>query len=192
VIGSFVGVAQANQLYTATVPFFSDCLDTGAGNQPPTVLIVVYGEADVIEQRIKPAVANLNDFRLYPEGELRFTPDVEAAGIPVIVPEGMTDVVVTDHDVVNFEDLSGLACAPIEEHSLVVMHPGDLLLFAMRLTDIQTIQPTVSASGIVLAFEGESVGAEESAAPEPSSLLLVGIGLLGMLGLGLRRRGMRK
>lgn len=192
VSGSYAGVVQANQLYTAAVPYFSDDLDTGTGNQPPTVLIVVYGETDIIEQRLKPAVANLNDFNPYPEGNLQLSPDLGAAGIPLIVPEGAMDAVATDYDTVDVEDLSRLTFAPIEDNTLLMMHPGDLLVFAMRPTDIRTIQPTVSERGIVLAFKIESLGSEESAIPEVSSLLLFGIGLLGMLGLGLRRGGTRK
>ncbi|MCP4287824.1 MAG: hypothetical protein GY792_25875 [Gammaproteobacteria bacterium] len=192
-LGSGAGVAQANQLYSATVPFFSDDLGLGAGNPTPTILIVVYGKVDVIEQQIKPAVANLNDFSLYPEGVLQVSPALGVAGIPLIVPEGTTDSVVSDLDAVDFEDLSGLAFVPIEEGAFLVMHPGDLLFFAMAPTGIHTIEPRASARGIELAFEVESLGAEGLVAiPELSSLQLLGIGLLGLLGVIAYRKMFRR
>ncbi len=98
----------------------------------------------------------------------------------MIVPEGTTDSVVSDLDAVDVEDLSGLAFAPIEEGAFLLMHPGDLLFFAMAPTGIHTIEQRVSARGIELAFEVESVGAKGLVAiPEPFSLLL--LGLLGVI-----------
>ncbi len=108
------------------------------------------------------------------------------------MPEGTTDSVVSDLDAVDFEGLSGLAFAPIEEGAFLMMHPGDLLFFAMAPTGIHTIEQRVSADGIVLTFEVESLRAEGSAVPEPSSLLLLGIGLLGLLGVTTCRKMFRR
>ena len=133
-------------------------------------------------------MANLNDFNLYLEGELQLSSALGTGGIPLLVPEGATDAVKTDADAVDFGNLSGLAFAPIEGGASLMMHPCDLLFFSMTPTDIHTIEPMFSERGIVLEFTVESLeSSDESTIPEASSLLLLGIGLLGMVMFGLTR-----
>ncbi len=73
-IGGFAEAAQAARLYAAARSWEPEDVGAGTGQQPATVLIVLYGEHDELEQRLHGVVANPDDVSLYPQAHFSMFP----------------------------------------------------------------------------------------------------------------------
>ena len=182
-IGGLAGAVQANQLSVTTVSWESEDAGFGTGRQPATVLIVLYGERDELEQRLQGTVANPDDFSLYPASALQYFPDGGAQDVSLVAPDGVMDAVVAPiPDVVDIEYLRGVEFASLEAGEILVLHPGDLACLTMTPAAFPMKDLLVSASDVIVTVRVESLEGT-SAAPEPGSLLLLGMGLFGLVGV---------
>ena len=188
----FVGVAgsvHAERLYSTPLPFFSDGLDllTGDTLQDPTILIITFTD-DEIEQLLKPAVANLADFSEHPEIDLTLEYDPGAVNPLVLTPEHLLEIAVlkdTSMDLLGSETLASLIFRTYHPGESVAFSANDLLFFKTDASNLLAMQ--VSHTGGL-----ESPEVSVYAAPEPSALVLMGLGLIGLFGIGLRREQKRK
>lgn len=182
-VGCLAGAVQANQLYATTISWEPEDVGGGTGQQPVTVLIVLYGERDELEQRLQGTVANPDDFSLHPASVFQYFPDGGAQDVSLVAPDGAADVVVAPiPESMDSEYLRRVEFAPLEAGELIVLHPGDLTCFVMTSAALFTRVPLASASDVILSVSVESLE-DASVAPEPGSLLLLGIGVVGLVGL---------
>ncbi len=189
-IGGFAEAAQAARLYAAARSWEPEDVGAGTGQQPATVLIVLYGEHDELEQRLHGVVANPDDVSLYPASALQYVPDGDSQDLSLVAPDGAAEVVVVSvPEVVDIDDLRGLACAPLEAGELLVLHPGDLAGVAMAPAACSTRNPLALASDVSVTVRGESWEGPSAVVPEPGSFLLLGIGVAGLIGLKRIRSG---
>ncbi|MCP4396915.1 MAG: PEP-CTERM sorting domain-containing protein [bacterium] len=182
-----VGITHATNLYTATVPLFSGGLelDTGTVQHDPTVLIVVFGPEEEIEQVLKPALTNLADFS--PSVDLSF--DFQAVAIhPIamasenivamaVLKDTSFDTRFDEAMLANLEFSYESMAVPLDENDLVVLLTAEDTYFKVGNL---SLSPGFSVS----------VDVEElRTIPEPSTFILIGIGLAGVgIFAKLRRR----
>ncbi len=185
------GTAYANRLYSATVPFFSDGLDLEIGTvqRDPTVLIVMFGPQDEIAQVLKPAIENFSDFSPYPEIDLHFeyVPELEN---PFLLIPGYQMEIAAIGDVsfgaVNFSDLDGLGFQTVGAGESLVLDPDDILVFKTTSLDFWVME--ILPNGGINPLD---INVKHLAVPEPSSLVLISLGVLCLLGIVSWRKNMK-
>ncbi len=171
------------------VPFFSDALDlnTGAVYRDPTVLLVVFGPQEEIEQLLKPTIGNIADFSLYPEVDLHFEYDPGLSSPFLVVPEYSMQVAVVA-ETYDFSHVEELEFQDIDADELLAFDPADILVFQTSFLDIWAMSIT-SYSGL----NPMEIGIERvTVVPEASSMVLMGFGLVGIVGLLKWRKNMKQ
>ncbi|MCP4396914.1 MAG: PEP-CTERM sorting domain-containing protein [bacterium] len=180
-IGSVFGNAEADP---ATATFFIDgvALDTGAIYQDPTILIVAFGAEDEIIQILQPDLEQLADFD--PQVDFHFDFTIAAENSALFVPEEGGDIVgmfaskkpLPDNiDVSMFEDPFSVS---LEHDDILLLQTADKRYF--ELSDFSP-QP-------MWALRMEIIDITETIVPEPSTIILLGLGLLSFLNIVRRRK----
>ncbi len=179
----------AERLYSATVPFFSDGLDLNTGNfqRDRTVLVVYFGNADDIEEVLKPILANLADFgpninvsfdfnatAIEPIGML--SENIEAM---IFVDETFDDIVLDDAFIAEYThqlDQSQLMAAVVDFDDIMLVRTTEDEYFALGHFERVPgdLAVTLDVKGVV---------------PEPGTVILLGLGLLGIIGIIRKKKG---
>lgn len=180
----------AERLYTTDLPFFSDGLDlmTGDTVRDPSILIVVFGPDDEIEQVVKPALANLADFNEHPEIDLYLEYDPTAENPFLLMPEYLLEIAVLEEyspDLLDRVDPQTLSFASVNPGEGIRFNADDLLFFKTDATEYLFAMQIGHSGGIEIPQI--SVG-RVAAIPEPSLLALMTLGLLVLAGLTRRQR----
>lgn len=185
-VGGLSGMAEANRV-EATFYVDGVDLDTGMKFANPAVLLIVVGSPDKIQQLLAPADWTLEYFDYAVDFYFGYDP---AAGVTIAVrndedPAG-ANIVGMGLNPATFEDLAGVDgwSGPVQignlQEDLLVLQTGDGLYY--KLWNFR-----VDLDTFMIAFDVDEI-TELGQIPEPSTLLLLGLGLLGLFGFRRRQK----
>jgi len=186
----FAANADAERVYSVTIPAFSGGFDfdTGAAYRDPSVLIVTFGEQPDIEDFWKQTGANLADFG--ESNDVMFAFDQNA----------IFSTFATQHLVkaATFSDMAFDVIRPEHLDASLFMSPAEAISFdADDVLVIRTDDQTYWKFGnftrlsdweLQVMVETNAVFAPTHAVPEPGTLVLIGLGVVGMFDITRRKR----
>ncbi len=181
-----VGTALASPMYTSTIPFFSGGLDLEIGTvyDDPSILIVLFGPQEEIEEVLKPTIANFADFSLHPEVDLHFEYDPGAESPILLLPEYFMQTAIVDESF-DFSDANELDFQGLNPGEYLALNPVDILVIKTLNLDVWRLDIT-SYNGF------EPLEVTVSTVPEASTALLLGMGLLVLLGVVKRKKSKKQ
>lgn len=157
-------------------------LDLGAGEYDRTVLVILMGAT--IEEILKPDIMPLADFGSEVDVSFEFDPGAPEI-FELILQDDVQIAVLTEPfpDSVTTEMLQGLGFTG-EPYSISIS--SDDLVVVLTAEERYFLLSGFQRSDWTLHLDVEEIS---PIIPEPSTLLLVGLGLLGLLGLMRRKKG---
>jgi len=186
-LGNFVGTANA---FTVEATFYLDGVDLNLGDvyRDPTILLVSFGDPDEIQNLLKPPDNFFNfapavdfHFEFDPLSGIALAFDLEGNDLPEI--SGATVLQDTSFGQVETSMLAGISF----DSSFNPLLFDDTDTIILQLADGEYLKLGIlEQKGFTL-----QVGIDKMV-PEPSTLLLFGLGLLGLIGFGRLKKDRKK
>ena len=190
-----VGLVPAERAaaYSVEVSYYVDGLDLDLGTVEldPTVVVILMGEN--IERILEPSIEKLNDFQPQVDIGMSFHPEDEEQLRLVLQNETQVALVEggLDFDALNDDLLGGLEFKsgdvklPVTLDTLLVLKTDEDEYYKLRFEDLANFAVTIDYAEL-----GKGNG-NPGAVPEPSTFLLLGLGLLGMIHMMKRKKGVK-
>lgn len=177
----FAAPAGAGESFTATLSLYQGIdLASGMTEVDPTVLTLLFGDTGQAEIIL---ATEENPFDFSPSVDFYFGFESGASNSLLFVPEDNIVAMAVLSDMPD-GDLASLLSAP----SSTVFAPGDILAFQTLDGDYFILSDLLPSSTTIMTVQVTEYAQQNSSVPEPSTLLLMGLGILSFAGLTWRKR----
>lgn len=187
-LGLVGGTAQAFQLYSTSVPSFSGSFDleSGAVQQDSTVLIVVFGEEDEVEQVFAPSASQLYDVKQAADTIFGMTTDSIGNDSLFVLSEEFVKVARVDK-AFDFANIGELEFEQVNQFAPIAMDASELLLFQLPTMILSMNYSANQHFGGIFTVDRFDV-VPGTTVPEPTTVALMTIGVIFLAAM-LKKKG---